>query len=67
MSGLCVVSTAIMSVLHGLWRPVVCALCVMRVMSFAMGEGVSQIIVCKCVVCSVVSGLARDAVDDFDA
>ena len=40
--------------------------CVMRVMSFAMGNGVSQIIICKCVVCAVVSGFAGDAVGDFD-
>ena len=64
MSGLCVVSSANMSVLDGLWRPV---FFVMRVMSFATGEGVSQIIVCKCVVCSVVSGFARDAVNYFNA
>ena len=42
-------------------------ICVMRMMSFAMGEGVSQILVCKCVVCSVVSGFAGDAVGNFDA
>ena len=67
MSGLCVVSSAIMSVLDGLWRPVFLCVCVMRVMSFARGEGVSHITVCKCVVCCVVSGFAGDAVGDFDA
>ncbi len=67
MSGLCVVSSAIRSVLDGLWRPVFYVFCVMRVMSFALGEGVSQIIFCKCVFCSVVSRFARVAVDDFDA
>ncbi len=41
--------------------------CVIRVMSFAMGEGVSHIIVCKCVVCSVDLGFAGDAVGEFDA
>ena len=44
--------------------------CVMRVMSFAMGEGVSQVVFCGCVVCSVVSGFAGDAGDvvcDFDS
>ena len=41
--------------------------CVTRVMPFAMGEGVSQIIVCKCVVCSVVSGFAGGPAGDFDA
>jgi hypothetical protein len=56
-----------MSVLDGLWRPVFCVFCVMRVMFFAMGEGVSHITVCKCVVCCVVSGFAGDAVGDFDA
>jgi len=67
MSGLCVVSSVIMSVLDGLWRPVLLVFCVMRVMSFAIGEGVSQIIVCKRVVCSVVSDFAGSAVGDFDA
>ena len=67
MSGLCVVSSAIMSLLDGLWRPGFFVFCVMRVMSFVMGEDVSQIIVCKCVVCSVVLGFARDAFVDFDA
>ena len=67
MSGLCMVSSAIMSVLDGLWRPVCFLFCVMRVMSFAMGEGVSQIIVCKCIVCSMVSSFAGDAFVDFDA
>jgi len=50
MSGLCVVSSVVMSVLDGLWRPVFLCVCVIRVMSFAMGEDVSQIVVCNCVV-----------------
>ena len=41
--------------------------CVMRVMSFGMGEGgVSQFVVCKCVVCSVVLCFAGDVVGYFD-
>ena len=67
MPGLCVVSSAIMSVLDGPWRLVFCVFCVTRVMSFAMGEDVSEIVVCKRVVCSVVLGFAGDAVVDFDA
>jgi hypothetical protein len=56
-----------MSVLDGLWRLGFFMFCVVRVMLFAMGEGVPQFIVYKCVVCSMVSGVARDAVVDFDA
>jgi hypothetical protein len=57
-----------MSVLDGLWRPVFCVFCVMRVMLLlGMGDGVSQFIVCECVVCSVVSNFARDVVVDIDA
>ena len=57
-----------MSVLNGLWRPVFFAFCVMRVIVlFGMGDGVSQFIVCECVVCSVVSNFARDVVVDIDA
>jgi hypothetical protein len=67
MSGLCVVSSAIMSVLDGLWRPVFLVFCVMRVMSFAIEEGVSWVIFCGCVVCSVVTGFAGDAVGDFNS
>ena len=67
MSGLCVVSSTIMSALDGLWRPVFCVFCVMRMMPFAMGEGgVSQFIVCKCVIDSAVLGFAGDVVDDLD-
>ena len=66
MSGLCVVSSAIMSVLDWPWRSIF-VFSVMRVMSLVMGEGVSQIIVCKCAVCSVVLGFAGGAVVDFDA
>ena len=40
--------------------------CVMRVMSFVMGEGVSQFIICKCAIGSVVLGFAGDVVDDLD-
>jgi len=65
MSGLCVVSSAIMSVLDGLWRPIF-VFCVMKVMSFTRVEGVSQYIVCRCVVVSVVLGFAGDVLDDLD-
>jgi hypothetical protein len=42
--------------------------CVMRVMSFAMGEGgVSQFIVCKCVIDSVVLCFAGGVVDNIDS
>ena len=41
-------------------------LCVMRVISFVMGEGVSQYIVCKCVVGSIVLGFAGNVVDDLE-
>ena len=40
MSGLCGVSSAMISVLDGLWRPVF-LFCMMRVMSFVMGECVA--------------------------
>jgi len=40
--------------------------CVMRVMSFVMEEDVSQFIVCKCVVGSVVFRFCGDVVDDLD-
>ena len=44
-----------------------CVFCVMRVMSFAMGEGgVSQFIVCKFVIGSNVLGFAGRVVDDLD-
>ena len=42
-----------------------CVLCVMRVMSFKVGEGVSQFIVCKFVISSVVLGFAGGVVDDL--
>ena len=56
-----------MSVLDGLWRPVFCVFCVMRVMLFAVGGGVSRFIVCKCVVCFVVSNFVSGVVVDIDA
>ena len=40
--------------------------CAMRVMTFAMGERVSQLIVCKCVYGFVVLGFAWVMVDDLD-
>ena len=56
-----------MSVLDGLWRPVFCVFCVMRVRLFAVGGGVSRFIVCKCVVCFVVSSFVSGVVVDIDA
>ena len=42
--------------------------CVMRVMMlFGTGDGVSQFIVCECVVCSVVSNFVRDVIFDINA
>ena len=56
-----------MAVLDGLWRPVF-VYCVMKVMMlFGMGDGISQFIVCECVVCCVVSNFSRDDVVDIDA
>jgi len=66
MSGLCVISSAIMSVLDGLWRPDFCVFWVMRVMSFVMEEGVSRYIVCLCVDGSVILGFSGDVVDVLD-
>ena len=66
MSGLCMVSSYSMSVLDGLWRPGFFVFCVMRVMSFTMVEGVSQLIVCKCVVGVVVLDFAGGVADDLD-
>jgi hypothetical protein len=66
MSGLCVVSSTIMSVLDGLWWPVFCVFWVMRMMSFVMEKGVPRCIVYPCVVGFVVLGFARGVVDDLD-
>ena len=54
MSAVCVISSAIMSVLDGLWWPVFFVLCVMMVMSFVIEECVLQFIVCRCEAGSVV-------------
>jgi hypothetical protein len=55
-----------MPALDGLWRPIF-LFCLMRVMSFAMGEGgVSQFIACKCFIGSVVLDFAGAVVDDLD-
>ena len=66
ISVLCVVSSAIMSVLDGLWRPVFWG-GGMWVMSFVMEEGVSRFIVCPCVVGSVSLYFARGVVGDLES
>ena len=43
-----------------------CVFCVMRVMCFTRVEGVSQYIVCKCVVVPVFLDFAGGVVDDLD-
>jgi hypothetical protein len=63
MFGLCVVSRAMMSVLDGLWRPVLFLFCVMRGMSAVMGECVLQYIVCGHFACFVVFFFAGGVVD----
>jgi hypothetical protein len=63
MSGLCVVSSATLSVLDGLWRPVFYVLRVMRVIFCVIEVCVVQFIVCKYVAGSVVIGFAGEVGD----
>ena len=50
----------------GCWRAVLCLFCVMRVMSFVIGECVLLFIVYKCVDGSIDLCIAGGEVDDLD-